>query len=572
MSDIKIAAGIALDGEAEFRKAVAGINSELKVLSSEMKLNSAAFEDNADSVDALTSKSDILNRQLQEQKEKVNTLRAALEKSKVEHGENTTQTNKWQIALNNAEREVLQTEKAVRKNNDALKDAKQKTDQSTRSFDTNKTAADGLNDVVKKLAGRFGIDLPDGMMKSTSGAGALSAGMAGMIGVAAGLAAAIFKVVEALAGLTIKQAAAADEILTDSTKYGLSTDTIQEINYAAELMDTSSETIFSGLKKITRAMDDAQAGNAALADRFKQLGVSVVNADGSLRDAEDVFWDSIDALGEISNEAERDAIAMDLMGKSAMDLNPLIAIGSAGFKELADQAHASGYVLNEEMLKTLGDVDDAVQIFKNDLTTLKNKIALEFAPATQEMIETGGELLKTFGEFMTDSGFIDFLSSVVHLLSELSPILEPVIRLLGGSIDKVFKPLARVLELVADAIGAVVDAWQDLRDSVFDGIFGGDKRGGFFGGSGDPILHWGSNAGGTDYWRGGMTWVGEDGPELVNLPTGAAIYNNPRSMAMTGGDIYNITIDASNVREFNDIIRIAQGRRVTQRMGYAGAN
>lgn len=42
------------------------------------------------------------------------------------------------------------------------------------------------------------------------------------------------------------------------------------------------------------------------------------------------------------------------------------------------------------------------------------------------------------------------------------------------------------------------------------------------------------NAGGTSYWRGGLTWVGEKGPELVNLSRGAQVLNHERSMAYAG--------------------------------------
>ncbi|WP_073029195.1 hypothetical protein [Desulfosporosinus lacus] len=45
----------------------------------------------------------------------------------------------------------------------------------------------------------------------------------------------------------------------------------------------------------------------------------------------------------------------------------------------------------------------------------------------------------------------------------------------------------------------------------------------------------GNNADGTDYWRGGLTWVGEEGPELINAPRGTQIFSNAESMAMARG-------------------------------------
>ena len=79
----------------------------------------------------------------------------------------------------------------------------------------------------------------------------------------------------------------------------------------------------------------------------------------------------------------------------------------------------------------------------------------------------------------------------------------------------------------------------------------------------------GYNASGTDNWRGGVTWVGENGPEKVYLPQGSQISTAQESRT-SGGDIFNITIDAKNVQEFNDIVRISKSQRRMTRMGYAG--
>ena len=65
----------------------------------------------------------------------------------------------------------------------------------------------------------------------------------------------------------------------------------------------------------------------ATADAYKALGISVTDAHGNLRDGETVYWQAIDALGKMQNETERDALAMQIFGKSARELNPLIEQG-----------------------------------------------------------------------------------------------------------------------------------------------------------------------------------------------------------------------------------------------------
>ena len=82
--------------------------------------------------------------------------------------------------------------------------------------------------------------------------------------------------------------------------------------------------------------------------------------------------------------------------------------------------------------------------------------------------------------------------------------------------------------------------------------------------TGNYIIY-GTTAGGTDNWRGGLTWVGEAGPELVSLPQGSQIYSNQESQQL-GGDTFYITIDAKSVKEFNDIVEMAHSARIRQRM------
>ena len=102
-----------LDGEQEYKAAVSEINASLRVLNSEMKLVSAQFATNADSVDALTARSDVLTRQILTQKEKVEALQAALKDSADRYGEADDRTKRWQTTLNNAEAELAKMEQQL---------------------------------------------------------------------------------------------------------------------------------------------------------------------------------------------------------------------------------------------------------------------------------------------------------------------------------------------------------------------------------------------------------------------------------------------------------------------------
>ena len=94
---------IGVEGEKEFKKALADINQSFKVLGSEMKLVSSQFDKNDKSVQALSARNNVLNKEIEAQKQKIETLRSALQNASDSFGEADRRTQSWQIQLNNAE-------------------------------------------------------------------------------------------------------------------------------------------------------------------------------------------------------------------------------------------------------------------------------------------------------------------------------------------------------------------------------------------------------------------------------------------------------------------------------------
>ena len=111
---------IGVEGEKEFKKALTEINQQFKVLGSEMKLATSQFESNERSVESLTSKNEVLTKQIDAQKEKIETLRKALENASDSFGENDRRTQQWVVALNNAEAELNGMERELKDNEKAI--------------------------------------------------------------------------------------------------------------------------------------------------------------------------------------------------------------------------------------------------------------------------------------------------------------------------------------------------------------------------------------------------------------------------------------------------------------------
>ena len=154
------------------------------------------------------------------------------------------------------------------------------------------------------------------------------------------------------------------------------------------------------------------------------MGVSVTDSNGNLKSSEEVFYELIDALGGIENDTERDALAMQLLGKSAQDLNPLIKAGSGAIEDFAKEAHEAGYVLDGETLDSLGAVDDSFQRMQATMTATRNNIVAQMAPALAE----GGNQLLAFAQSVDWESVGATVGKVVSAIVAYIPVIIEYVR------------------------------------------------------------------------------------------------------------------------------------------------
>lgn len=560
-----------LDGEQEYKAAVSEINASLRVLNSEMKLVSAQFATNADSVDALTARSDVLTRQILTQKEKVEALQAALKNSADRYGEADDRTKRWQTTLNNAEAELAKMEQQLQSNTEALSDASSGLDTLDGGLLDTTESGKGLGDVLNDLTGKLGVNLPEGATNTLNSLTSLDGELALLIGGFTAATAAIVEVEKALADLTLEQAAAAGEIQDLSMQTGLSTEAVQRYQYACDLIGVSFDTVASSQAKMIQSMADVQSGSETATATWNQLGIEVMNADGSLRDAQEVFLEVIDVLGQIENVTQRDAVSMEIFGRSAQDLNPLIVQGTDAFQALCDEASKVGAVLTDVQLEALAGVDDALIRFNERLDAGEKAMALKFTPALQAFFDETGDGVKGIEEALADSGLVTVFASLLELVTALSPAFEVLGDVLTAC-SPVFYAVAWVIATISDALKVVLLTLSSIVNiltldfagasddwSAIGGIlFGGDS-------ASDRVFQSMYNASGDWNFPGGVTWVGENGPERVFLPRGSVIQSAQESARRTG-DVYYVTLSLREISELSDIARLARDRRRKTRM------
>ena len=446
---VDIGPKIGIDGEAEFRKSLQNINQQLKTLGSEMNAVTSAFGDNADSEDALTAKSSVLTKQIEAQQKKIDELNKGLTASAEKYGENDTRTLKWQQAVNNANAELSSMKNQLGKTNDELDKSGKKSEETGSKFEKLKSVTTGLGSALSAAA------------KGIAAMGAAAASAASAVG-----------------AMVTKAAYNADDINTMAKQYSMSVEDIQKFQYATEQIDVPLETLTGSMQKLTKNMATASKGTGDAYEAFKALGVEITNQDGTLRDRNEVFNEAINALAQIENETQRDAYAMQIFGKSAADLNPLILGGADALKTLGDQAESAGLILEQDQLDTLNLLSDAIDTFKATLAGTGNLLSTEFAApmadALNQITEYIQELTAAFaeggfpaladkaGEVLTDilATFDEYLPKVVEFGTEI------ILKMIDGLTEMMPNIISTATEIIIKLVGALIEAAPKIIEAA----------------------------------------------------------------------------------------------------------
>lgn len=536
---------------SQFTGGTAEVSRHMNLLNSEFKRAYEEAKVYGSETDQLRIKHDYLSQKIELQKRKVEEAQKAHDKAILTEKEGS----KAVVALSKS---LADQETALYKLEGQLKETDKKCDdlkETNESFgDSIRGIADAIglqtNPMLESLASHF-----DDTKKQVGEAIVIVGALATAYG-----------------SLAIELSKTADNLLTMSSTSGLSTDTLQELQYASEFVDVSIETVNSSMTKMIRTMGEARDGNKDLQKEFARLGVRYKEHNGELRNSEDVFYDLIDALGKVQNETDRDAKAMDIFGRSARELNPLIEAGSGRLRELAEEAHKMGYVLSNETLQEAGALDDAMQRMNRKMETLKLHLGEFLIPLLTDFVDLLSSIptpvligVAVFGTLLLVIGSVSKAVMAYTVASNAAAIANTMMGATGGAATAGMLPLLLILLAIAAAIALIVggasavgDAMREVKTSTEDLVNTSKSTV-----SGTKYY-----ASGTDYATGEDAWVGEHGPELVRLPRGSKVI--PNDIVKNGAGTVNVfycTIDARNVDDFNRVVKLAQQESQTYRTG-----
>lgn len=550
------------EGEKEYRQALGNINGSLNILNAESKRLQEQFKGNEDSLEALTATNKNLNKIVGELTKKQELQQERLKKLTEAYGENDARTMRMAKAVKDTEAALLKQKRALEESKDAVENFGQK---ESEAEENTQDLGDALNDV----GGKFGISLPKEMTNTLNGMLKIDTQTLVTIGTFAALAAAVVEVEKALVDLTLEQSKHATEVTNLSRTMGMTTEAYQEWDYVLKTVGSSAEAAQGDISMLAEKAQDAATGSGEAAELFAQLGIKVKDSQGNFKSQSELFDEVITKLSRMKDETERNAIASKLLGSTGEKIIPLLDKGAAGLEEAKKMAHEFGVVMDEETLAALNDVTLAVNNFDAAGEGLKNTIAKGMAPSVENLTQKGTDLFVRLQEAAEGSGILEVFGALLDVVSALEPLFDvlfgtaedgvPVLQTLALALGV----LADALTIVANTIAIVIELFKQLFNLISGKGFDdsnltryGENIAKVFSDEGASARAWsggfgkniGRNADGTDYWPGGLTWVGERGPELVSLPQGSRVYSAEDSRSMGGTNNYYLTVQSRDMQ------------------------
>ena len=429
---------IEIDGNTtKLSKALEGVNKDIKQTQTQLKDVEKLLKVDPGNIELLRQKQQLLAKAVDDTKEKLQKLKDAQAQM------DASGVDKTSADYQALQREIIATEKS-------LKDLQ--------------TAAANSNATMQKIA-QTAEKVGDGANKVANATKGLSSAAAG------GLV--------ALGGMAVKAGQDADELNTLAKQTGLSTEALQKMSYAADLIDVDLGTITNAVKKMKKGLDKN-------ADTFEQIGVAVKDANGEYRATEDIFNDTVAALGQISNETERDIIAMDLFGASADELAGILDDGGKALKELGDEASQKGLIISQEDLDAANELNDTLDKLKAQLSGSFGQAAVKVAEALTPVLEKVAEVITKISEKLAelDPDTVTMIATILAVIAAISPIasiiagiaqaiavITPIIAAVNAVIAAnpivlIIMGIIAAIALLVVAVKQIIEHWDQIKEGA----------------------------------------------------------------------------------------------------------
>jgi hypothetical protein len=206
-----------------------------------------------------------------------------------------------------------------------------------------------------------------------------------------------------------------------SLRTSLSTETLSEWSFILQRAGGDVGQLERGLQGMVRLMRDSQEGLETANRAWRDLGVEVMNADGSLRDVNSVLYEARARIAGMENETEATALAMEIFGRAGRQLIPVLRLSNEEFKSQTDLVKELGGVYSGDFVRNSAEFIDAQLHVKTATDGVKIAITEAFSPALIGLMNEAAEAAAMVGDSITKhtQGIKDFSASIGEMAGNL---------------------------------------------------------------------------------------------------------------------------------------------------------
>lgn len=282
-----------------------------------------------------------------------------------------------------------------------------------------------------------------------------------------------------------------DEIDKESQKLGISAENYQKLDYAMQMNGASIDDVSKGVKTITTELGKAEKGEKGAGKSFKDLGVSLTDANGKIKTNEQVLLESINALSKMENENKRNALAQEIFGKSASELKPLLNSGAEGIQQLMDEAEKFGMVMSDEAVKSSAEFNDSLTRLTKTAEGLKNQIGASLMPSITQIMD--GLSLALIGDEGANAKieegvnslansinqglpkFLEFITNISKVMLDNAPMIlqtlaQGIITALPQLVPSITNIITNIVQTLISMLPEIIDMGIELLLALIDGI------------------------------------------------------------------------------------------------------
>jgi len=275
----------------------------------------------------------------------------------------------------------------------------------------------------------------------------------------------------------------ADNFAKMSQRIGASVEFLSTMKYALDLGGSSLETFEKALGRLSRTLDDAANGLTTATRPFNQLGISVTDASGNLRNVEEIIYDVADSFASMGDGSQKTAYAMQLFGRSGAELIPILNEGKEGLKEMQEEAKKIGLEISTNTAKQAEVFNDNLELLKLSLQGAANVAAEQLLPSLVSLTSGLADVAtNTNTVSVLSEGLVTILKVLGTAFIAIGAIIYQAGQFLGTfgataakllTLD--FKGMSNVWSLGWEKIAEFEDATFSLLDAIWGKTVDYDK-------------------------------------------------------------------------------------------------